>query len=329
MVPAVMMPLPMHPSSSQTRMKIAVQLDHPAALKPKTDTSFMLMETAQQRGHTLYYYEPQHLSWRAGEVVASLSPIRLDMARDPVWQAGDAVVTPLATMDVVLMRQDPPFDMAYITATHLLEHLPKSVQVWNNPAGVRNAPEKLSALGFVRFMPPTLISRDLATIQAFAGAHEAIVAKPLYGFGGRSVFKFTRGDSNLETLLEQWCETSREPLMWQQFRPEVKDQDRRVIFIDGAVVAAFGRTPAAQSIRANMRVGGEAVKATLTAKQQEICAALTPFLRAQGLLLAGIDLIGDYLTEINVTSPTGLRAAERLYGINLAETFWDAVEEKR
>lgn len=310
-------------------LSVAVQLDHPSTLKPATDSSLMLMEEAQRRGHRVAFYQPEQLSWRNGEVLAPLRPLTLDMAASPVWQAGEATLTSLHGVDLVLMRQDPPFDMSYITATHLLDRLAPDVAVWNNPASVRNAPEKLSVMGFAAFMPPTLISRDPATIAAFAAEHEAIVAKPLYGFGGRSVFKLVRGDSNLETLIEHWMEASREPLMWQQFRPEVKDADKRVLFIDGAIATVFGRSPGENSIRANMRVGGTPIPAELNARQQEICAALSPFLKAHGLLLAGIDLIGDYLTEINVTCPTGLRAAERLYGLNLAATFWDAVEAQR
>jgi len=203
------------------------------------------------------------------------------------------------------------------------------VAVWNNPVSVRNAPEKLSVMGFAHYMPDTLISRDAPMIAEFATRHEAIVAKPLYGFGGHGVFKFTRGDSNLETLLEHWTQTSREPLMFQQFLPEVKTADRRVLFIDGTVAATFARIPAEDSIRANMRVGGTATASPeLSPRQREICDHLAPFLRSNGLLLAGIDFIGDYLTEINVTCPTGLRAAQRLYGINLAEQFWNAVMEK-
>ncbi len=289
----------------------------------------MLMEEATRRGHTLAYYEASSLSWHHGEVVAPLAPIAVDCREQPAYRLAEARIQALAQMDVVLMRQDPPFDMAYITATHLLEQLPAGTHVWNRPAGVRNAPEKLSILGFADAMPPTLISRDPQVIDAFAQAHEAIVAKPLYGYGGRSVFKLMRGDANLETLLEQWCETSREPLMWQAFLPQVATDDRRVLFIDGAVAAVFGRVPAPDSIRANMRVGGTPVAATLTERQQAICDRLSPFLQAQGLLLAGVDFIGDWLTEINVTSPTGMRAAERLYGVNLAAQFWDAVERHR
>lgn len=309
-------------------MKIALQLDHPSKLNPAGDTSFAIIEEAQKRGHSIHFYEAPQLSWHGGDVLAPLTPLKIDVSTKPAYTLGETKPTSLRSMDVVLMRQDPPFDMSYITATHLLDQLAGDVAVWNNPTGVRNCPEKMSILGFHQFMPPTLISRDPAVIATFASEHEAIVAKPLYGYGGRSVFKLSRGDSNLETLLEHWSEANKEPLMWQQFRPEVKNADKRVLFIDGQVAAAFGREPAENSIRANMRVGGKPVSAELNAKQQSICDALSPFLKAQGLMLAGIDLIGDFLTEINVTSPTGFRAAERLYGINLAATFWDAIEKQ-
>ena len=309
-------------------MKIAIQLDHPSKLNPAGDTSFMILEEAQKRGHSVHFYEAPHLSWHKGDLVAPLTPLTIDISAKPAYTLGETKAASLRGMDVVLMRQDPPFDMSYITATHLLDQLAGDVAVWNNPTGVRNAPEKMSILGFHHYMPPTLISRDPAVIAQFASEHEAIVAKPLYGYGGRSVFKLTRGDSNLETLLEHWTEANKEPLMWQQFRPEVSKADKRVLFIDGKVEAAFGREPAENSIRANMRVGGKPVTAELNAKQQEICDALTPFLKSQGLMLAGIDLIGDYLTEINVTSPTGFRAAQKLYNVNLASVFWDAVEKQ-
>jgi glutathione synthase len=309
-------------------MQRAVQLDHPSRLKPAGDTSLMMIEEAQARGHHVWFYEAPQLSWQSGVLSAPLAPLTLAMGSTPFYTLGDATPTPLTDMNVVLMRQDPPFDMAYITATYLLEQVMDTVAVWNNPVSVRNAPEKLSVLGFAEFMPPTLISRDPRAIADFAAAHEAIVAKPLYGYGGRSVFKLNRGDSNLETLLEHWCESSKEPLMWQEFRPEVKDADKRVLFIDGEVKAVFGRTPEGGSIRANMRVGGTPVEATLNHRQKNICAALSPMLKEQGLMLAGIDLIGDYLTEINVTSPTGLRAAQHLYGVNLAADFWNAAEKR-
>lgn len=301
-------------------------MDAPSRLNPLTDTSLMLIAEAQARGHMVSYYEPHQLSWHAGEIVAPLTPITVDDAADPVYTLNAPQRRSLNEMNVVLMRQDPPFDMAYITATHLLERLTGNVAVWNNPASVRNAPEKLSVLGFAEFMPPTLISRDAAEIHAFADAQGTVVAKPLYGFGGRSVFKLSAGEGNIDTLIEHWAEQSREPLMWQQFRPEVSTEDKRILFINGEVACVFGRVPAADSIRANMRVGGTPAPAELSPRQQEICDALSPFLKENGLMLAGIDVIGDYLTEINVTSPTGLRAAQRLYGINLAATFWDAVE---
>lgn len=310
-------------------LRIAVQMDHPSRLNAPGDTTLMLIEEAQSRGHQVNFYEAPWLSWQKNEVSAPVSPITVDMASTPVWKLGESKQTSLHEMDVVLMRQDPPFHMAYITATHLLEQLLPDVAVWNNPTAVRNAPEKLSILGFAQYMPPTLISRDPLQINAFAQEFEAVVAKPLYGFGGRSVYKFTRGDSNLETLIEQWSELSQEPLMWQAFLPEVAAEDKRIVFIDGEVAAVFGRVPEGSSIRANMRVGGTPKQTELSPKQQEICEALKPFLKEQGLMLSGVDVIGDYLTEINVTSPTGLRAAQRLYGLNLAATFWDAVESQQ
>ena len=307
---------------------VAVQMDHPTRLNPVGDSTFMLIEEAARRMHRVFFYEASQLSWCNGELTAPLAPITIARDATPVWALGEAKTQSLQGVDVILMRQDPPFDMSYITATHLLEQIKSHVLIVNDPQGVRNAPEKLSILPFARFMPPTLISRDPAEIHKFADAQGTIVAKPLYGFGGRSVFKLTAGESNIDTLIEHWGEQSREPLMWQQFRPEVSNSDKRILFMDGEVVGVFGRTPADGSIRANMRVGGQPIATDLSSRQQEICTALAPFLKHQGLMLAGIDVIGDYLTEINVTSPTGLRAAEKLYGVNLAATFWDKVEAK-
>lgn len=310
-------------------MRIAVQMDPPSGLKPLTDTTFMLIAEACARDHQVYWYEPQGLSWAMGDLRAPLTPITVHYDRSPIFTLGDTTTESLRAMDVVLMRQDPPFHMAYVTATHLLEQIMPDVAVWNHPGSVRNAPEKLSILGFAPYMPPTLISRDPSEIHAFAQAHGTVVAKPLYGFGGRSVYKLAKDDSNIDTLIEQWSELSPEPLMWQAFLPQVTSEDKRVLFIDGEVASVFGRVPEEGSIRANMRVGGTPQATELSPRQQEICTALTPFLKQQGLMLAGVDLIGDYLTEINVTSPTGLRAAEKLYGLNLAATFWDAVEAQR
>ena len=306
--------------------KVAFQMDPPAGLNVTSDTTLMLAEEAQKRGYDCYYYTPSDLSWREGEVLATLRPMDVDTSHEQFCELGEGTLTPLSNLQVVWMRQDPPFDLAYITATHILEHLPKTTRVYNDPKGVRESPEKLSPLFFKEFMPPTLISRDAAAIAAFAAEHRSIIAKPLYGFGGRSVFKLEADDPNIRTLHEHWCETSREPLMWQAFLPEVNKEDRRILLVNGEIAAVFGRLPGEGSIRANMRVGGKPVAATLTRQQEKICRALKPYLKAHGLLLVGLDVIGDYLTEINVTSPTGLRAVEKLYDLNLAKLVWDKVE---
>jgi glutathione synthase len=306
--------------------KVAFQMDPPSTLNVKSDTTLMLAEEAQRRGYDCYYYTPDDLSWSEGEVLATLRPMDVDTEHHNFCELGEGTLTSLQDFDIVWMRQDPPFDLSYISATHILEHLKGSVRVFNDPKGVRESPEKLSPLFFKEFMPPTLISRDINAIRAFAQNHTTIVAKPLYGFGGRSVFKLSVDDPNLITLLEHWTETSREPLMWQAFLPEVNKEDRRIILIDGEIAAVFGRKPLQGSIRANMRVGGEPMAASLTRQQEKICATIRPYLKEHGLLLVGLDVIGDYLTEINVTSPTGLRAVERLYGENLAKKLWDKIE---
>lgn len=307
-------------------LRAAFQMDHPAGLNATSDTTLMLIEEAQRRGHQCFYYAPEHLSLRGNEVVAKLQPITVKIGETPVYALGEPEHESLHAVNVVWMRQDPPFDMRYITATHLLEFVLKDTPVYNHPAAVRNAPEKISPLQFLSFMPPTLISSDKDEIRAFARAYGTIVAKPLYGFGGRSIFRLNAQDPNIETLVEHCLERAEPPLMWQQYRAEVVQQDKRVILVNGRVETVFGRVPMAGSIRANMRVGGEAVQAELNARQQEICEAIGPMLAKEGLLLVGLDLIGDYLTEINVTSPTGLRAAQRLYGVNVASTVWDRVE---
>lgn len=312
----------------------AFQIDAPHSLNPRTDTSIALMEEAQARGLAVWCYHPSQLSLitsdasKSGfEVRAPMQRITIDVAQRkagaPDWfSLGEVEHKRLNEFHSIWLRQDPPFDMSYITSTHLLEM--SGTRVFNNPAGVRNAPEKLSPFAFAQFMPPTLVSADESAIHAFAATHKKLVAKPLYGFGGRSVFKFETGDSNLNTFLEFWRESSREPLMWQAFLPEVTTGDRRIILINGEVASCFGRTPESGSIRANMRVGGTPVAATLTPRQTEIATAVGAFAKAQGLLIVGLDVIGDYVTEINVTCPTGFRAAEWLYGENLAKQTWDA-----
>jgi len=310
-------------------LRVAIQMDPPATLNPKSDSTIALALEAQARGHTLFYYHPTSLSCGPdGLTTTHAQPIRFNVAADPHFTAAATTALPLESVDVVLMRQDPPYDMAYLTATYLLDQLHNKTLVVNNPTTVRNAPEKLSILQFPDAIPPTLISRDLASIESFRTTHRDIIIKPLYGFGGHSVYRITPDDQNFYTLLEQFFLTSKEPLMIQPFLPEVTSRDLRVILIDGAIAGVFGRIPAEGVIRANLRVGGTAVKATLNDKQQSICERVGVILKQTGIVFAGLDLIGDYLTEINVTSPTGLRAVQTLYGTNPAATFWDAIETR-
>jgi len=302
-------------------MRIAFQMDAPKGLNPRSDSTLMLIEEAQKRGHHCLCYHPSQLIWESGVLRAPLTPIRVDMQANAWLQLGDTAITPLAEMDIIWMRQDPPYDMHYLTATYLLEQLP--VRVLNHPTGVRNAPEKLSPLRFSQFLPPTLITTEDAAIYEFAATHRDVVAKPLYGFGGHSIFRFKQGDGNLEVFLEHSRAQSPIPWMWQAFVPEVAKGERRIILLEGEVAAVFGRQPHEGSIRANMRVGGTPVKAEITPMQAEICATVAPYLREGGLFFVGLDVIGDYLTEINVTSPTGMRAVAALYGKNLAAEIWD------
>ncbi len=308
--------------------KTAFQIDAPHSLNPRSDTSLMLASEAQKRGYDIWWYHPTALTCLNGEIRATMQRLSVDESglnagNRGAITLGETLEFALSEMHSVWLRQDPPFDMGYITTTHLLERA--NTRVFNNPKGVRNAPEKLSPLAFAQFMPPTLIASNEAAIAAFAAEHKTIVAKPLYGYGGRSIFKFAHDDGNLKTFLEFWRESSREPLMWQAFLPEVATGDRRIILINGEVKSCFGRTPEHGSIRANMRVGGEPVTATITPRQHEIATTVGAMAKAQGLLIVGLDVIGDYLTEINVTSPTGLRAAQWLYSTNLAADVWDAV----
>ena len=308
------------------RLKVALQMDPIAAIDITGDTSFAFALEAQARDHDIYYYLPDSLTLDEGAVYGQLRPITV---RDEVGNhvdEGDATYRPLADMDVILMRQDPPFDMAYITATHLLEHLPQSTMVVNNPAEVRNAPEKIMVLDYPDLMPPTMVSRDETAIAAFRVKHKDIIIKPLYGNGGAGVFLLKEGDKNFNALLEMFFAASREPVMAQAYLPEVTKGDKRIILIDGKAVGAINRVPSADEARSNMHVGGQAMATELTARDQEICDIIGPRLKERGLLFVGIDVIGDYLTEINVTSPTGIREFERFTGVSLAAKTWDAIE---
>lgn len=311
-----------------TLRRIAIQMDPPETLNPRGDSTIALAEEAAKRGAEIFWFHPRSLSLQpSGTLTAQLFPLSIDRAQNPWWQSGGAVLATLNEFDAVLMRQDPPFDMEYITATYLLERLGN--KVFNAPASVRNAPEKLSPFHFPQFQPPTLVSRDAAAIHAFHDEHPDMVVKPLHGFGGAGVFRIGAKGENLESLLEMLLSgAKREPLVAQPFLPEVKDREIRVLLVDGVAEAAFVRRPAAGEIRSNMRVGGTPEAVVLNAREQEVADTIGAWLRTQDIMLCGLDLIGGYLGEINITCPTGIRAVESLYGCNLAENFWDAVEKR-
>ena len=288
----------------------------------------MLALEAQRRGHGLFHYLPRHLAFRDGRLLARARPLQVRRERGNHATLGAPEMLDLATVDVILMRQDPPFDMSYITATHLLEHVHPRTLVVNDPVHVRNAPEKLFVTHFDGLMPPTLITSDRDEILAFRREHRDIIVKPLFGNGGAGVFHITEGDENLNALLEVFTQLYREPVIVQRYIPEVRAGDKRIILTDGVAVGAVSRVPAAGEARSNLHVGGKAVKATLTTREREICAAIGPALRDRGLIFVGIDVIGDYLTEINVTSPTGLQEINRLDGVMLEKGLWDAIEAR-
>lgn len=309
-------------------LRVAIQMDPIDSINPRGDSTLVLGLEAQARGHTLFYYTPDTLSWRDGVLSALLYPVTLHADPAHYYDLGDGARVDLSTMDVVLLRQDPPFDMHYITTTYLLEQIHPKTLVVNDPASVRNCAEKIFPFQFRQFMPPTLVTSDIAEIERFRLEHGDIIIKPLYGYGGRSVLRIKPDDNNFEAMLEMQFATSRDPVMLQKFLPEVKQGDRRIILVDGEIGGVVGRIPADQEIRANFRVGGTAAKAELTPRQKEICEALKPVLKDKGLIFAGIDVIGDWLTEINLTSPTTLTYVTKLYGIKLEVDIWDAIERK-
>jgi glutathione synthase len=309
-------------------LAVAVQMDPIEKINFAGDSTFALMLEAQKRGHTLYHYTADTLSWGAEGLLAAAAKIAVrDRPGDYFTLAGQTPLA-LAGVDVVLLRQDPPFDLGYITSTHLLEHLPAHVLVVNDPAAVRNAPEKLFVMEFAQFMPATLISRDKAAIAAFLERHGEIVLKPLYGHGGAAVFKLGRKDPNFGSLYDLFAATFKEPWVAQEFLPQIAKGDKRIILADGVAAGAVNRVPAENDIRANMVRGGAARATDLTAREKEICAALGPELKRRGLLFVGIDVIDGYLTEINVTSPTGIRAIANTGGPDVAAILWDAIEAR-
>jgi glutathione synthase len=309
-------------------LKVAVQMDPIERINIAGDSTFALMLEAQARGHELLFYTPDKLSMRGEAVIAEARPVSVrDVAGDHVT-LGESRVIDLADVDVVLLRQDPPFDLAYITTTHLLERIHPKTLVVNDPASVRNAPEKLFVMQYPHLMPTTLITRDKAQIEAFRAEHGDVVMKPLYGNGGAAVFKVGREDPNFGSLFDLFSVTFREPWVVQRFLPQVVHGDKRIILVDGVAAGAVNRVPAANDIRSNMVRGGAAMATDLSPREQEICATIGPELKRLGLIFVGIDVIDGNLTEINVTSPTGLRAIKRLGGPDIAVTIWDAIQAK-
>ena len=317
------------PGSLPKSLKVAIQMDPIGPINIAADSTFRIALEAQARGHELFYYTPDKLSYREGRVLARGWPLTLRRELGNHYTLGEEAEIDLAEWDVVWLRQDPPFDMGYITTTHILERIHPATLVVNDPFWVRNSPEKLLVLNFPDLTPPTLIARDLAAIRAFKAAHGDIILKPLYGNGGAGGFRLDPNDRNLASLHELFTSMSREPLIAQKFVPDVSKGDKRIILVDGEPVGAINRVPAEGETRSNMHVGGRPEKVGLTARDLEICARIGPVLKEKGQIFVGIDVIGDWLTEINVTSPTGIQELERFDGTNTAERIWQVIEAKR
>jgi len=311
-------------------LRVAVQMDPLEGINIAGDSTFALMLSAQDRGHRLFHYTADRLNYADGRVWTPAEPVTVQRVKGDHYRFAPAIALDLgADVDVVLMRQDPPFDLGYITATHLLERIRDRTLVVNDPVSVRNAPEKIFVLDYARFMPPTLVTRSYDEARAFLERHGEIVVKPLHGNGGKAIFKVGSDGANLSSLIEVFNTTWREPHMIQAFIPDVVQGDKRIVLIDGKVAGAVNRIPGAGEIRSNLAVGGVAAKTELTATEHEICAALGPELEARGLLFVGIDVIGGkWLTEINVTSPTGIVAIDRFNGSDTAGLIWDAIERR-
>jgi len=309
-------------------LRIAVQMDPIDRIDIVGDSTFALLLEAQQRGHDIFYYTPADLSLHGDRLLARGQSLTVEDKHGAHFELTAPRVENLADLDVVLLRQDPPFDMAYITTTYLLERIHQKTLVVNDPAHVRNAPEKLFVLDFLDLMPPTLITRALADVKAFRAEYKDIIVKPLYGNGGAAVFRIKPGDGNLSSMVELFQTVFREPFMVQEYRPEVKQGDKRIILIDGEIAGALNRVPQAGETRSNLHVGGTAVPVELNDRDREICARLKPELKRRGLIFTGIDVIGPYLTEINVTSPTGIRQVKTFGGNDIAAMIWDVIEDK-
>ena len=310
-------------------LRVAIQMDPIEAIDIKGDSSFALLLEAQARGHEIFYYLPQALSLRDGHLYARGSTLTVKDEEGAHFAVDDERREDLGGQDVILMRQDPPFDMSYITATHMLEHVHPGTLVVNDPDHVRNAPEKLFVIEYADFMPPTLITRDMAETRAFRDEYGDIIVKPLYGNGGAGVFRISHGDENLASLVELFETSFREPYIVQQYLPDVRQGDKRIILVDGEVAGIINRVPAQGESRSNMHVGGRPEPIEMTRRDHEICEAIGPELKKRGLIFVGIDVIGDWMTEINVTSPTGIREVKRFGGNDIAAMIWDAIEARR
>jgi glutathione synthase len=310
-------------------LAVAIQMDHITSVDIAADSTFVLALEAQARGHGLFHYLPRDLFLRDGRALARAQPLQVRDEKGNHYNLGAPEVIDLATLDVVLMRQDPPFDMSYITATHILEHVHPDTLVVNDPVHVRNAPEKLFVTHFPQVMPPTLITSDMEEIRDFRAKHKDIIVKPLFGNGGAGVFRLRPEDENLSALMEMFTEMFREPVIVQRYLPEVREGDKRIILIDGRAAGAINRVPAKGEVRANMHVGGRPLKTEITPSEMDICVAIGPALQERGLVFVGIDVIGGkYLTEINVTSPTGIQETNRFNGVKLEAEIWDAIEAR-
>lgn len=310
-------------------LKVAVQMDPIERINIKGDSTFALLLEAQKRGHSLSYYTPDRMAQLNGRLFASVEPLSVRDQVSDHFTLGESKRVALTEFDVVLLRQDPPFDMSYITTTHMLERIHPATLVVNDPTHVRNAPEKILVTEFPDLMPPTLITRDISEIKAFRAEHSDIVMKPLYGHGGGGVFRITRDDLNFGSLYDMFAITFREPWVVQKFLPAVKQGDKRILLVEGEFAGAVNRVPAADDLRSNMVRGGAPKATDLTTHEREICARLGPVLRERGMIFVGIDVIGDWLTEINVTSPTGIRAVKNLGGPDAAAMVWNVIEKKR
>jgi glutathione synthase len=309
-------------------LNVAIQMDPIDSIDIDGDSSFVLALEAQRRGYDLHYYLPNALTFKDGKVSARSQALKVKREAGNHYEAGTIEPIDLSTMDVILMRQDPPFDMSYITATHILEHIHPKTLVVNDPAHVRNAPEKIFVTRFPELMPPTLITSSREEILEFRTEHKDIIVKPLYGNGGAGVFHIQPGDENLSALLELFTEIYREPIIVQRYLPDVRAGDKRIILVDGKAVGATNRVPPEGEARSNMHVGGTPKPTTLTPREEEICETIGPDLKNMGLIFVGIDVIGDYLTEINVTSPTGLQEVNRFDNVCLEAGIWDAIEAR-